>query len=68
MRAYHRGVSVEDGAARPEVARRSSIQVRRPLARDRAPVKIAFLIGILQQAEPGGVRAAQFQGGVGEPL
>src|SRR3984893_3269295 len=56
MGAYHRDVLVEDRAARAEVSRCSSVYVRSPLPGDSAPVKIALLVALLQQAEPGGVR------------
>src|SRR6202043_127068 len=68
MGAYHRDVLVEDRAARAEVARCSSVYVRSPLPGDSAPVKIALLVALLQQAEPGGVRMAQGKGGIRELL
>jgi hypothetical protein len=42
--------------------------VRRPLVGDGVPVKIPFFVCILQEAEPGGVRVAQRQGGISEFL
>jgi hypothetical protein len=68
MRAYHRDILVKDRAARAEVARCSSVYVRRPLPGDGAPVKIALPVAILQEAEAGGMRSAEAQGGVGESL
>ena len=60
--------SVKDRAARAEVARRSAVDVRSPLPGDRAPMEVALLVAVLQEAEPGRVRAAQGKGGVRELL
>src|SRR6478672_8846343 len=61
MGTYERGVAVQDRAARPEIPGCSPVQVRSPLSCDGPPVEAFLLVGLLQEAEAGRMRAAQVQ-------